>query len=103
YVLENIQNEKDDFLRTMMWGSLWDSVREAELDPKDYVELVIKNLGTEKDEGTISTLLGRASAAMTYYVSDKQRESLAPRVEALLLDRMRTAETLGQKLTFYRS
>ncbi|MBK7933193.1 MAG: hypothetical protein IPK01_06760 [Acidobacteria bacterium] len=42
YVLKNIQNEKDDFLRTMMWGSLWDSVREAELDPKDYVELVIK-------------------------------------------------------------
>lgn len=103
YVLENIQNETDEFLRTMMWGSLWDSVREAELDPKEYVELVIKNLGTEKDEGTISTLLGRVSTAMIYYVSDKQREGLAPRVEALLLDRMRTAETLGQKLTFYRS
>ncbi len=43
YVLQNIQTEKDDFLRTMMWGALWDSVREGELDPKDYVELVIKN------------------------------------------------------------
>ncbi len=28
----------------MMWGSLWDSVREGELDPKEYVELVVKNL-----------------------------------------------------------
>ena len=45
YVLKNIQNEKDDFLRTMMWGSLWDSVREGELDPREYVELVVKNLG----------------------------------------------------------
>ena len=34
YVLKNIGLEKDDFLRTMMWGSLWDSVREGELDPK---------------------------------------------------------------------
>ena len=32
YVLANIQNEKDDFLRTMMWGALWDSVRETELE-----------------------------------------------------------------------
>ncbi|HMJ08265.1 MAG TPA: M1 family aminopeptidase, partial [Pyrinomonadaceae bacterium] len=44
YVLKNIQNEKDAFLRSMMWGSLWDSVREGELDPREYVELVIKNL-----------------------------------------------------------
>ena len=34
YVLKNIQNEKDPFLRSMMWGSLWDSVREGELDPR---------------------------------------------------------------------
>jgi len=103
YVLKNIQHEKDDFLRTMMWGSLWDSVREAELDPKQYVELVIKNLGSEKDEVTISTLLGRVSTAMNYYLADKQREQVAPRLEALLLGKMSTAETLGQKLTFYRS
>jgi len=47
YVLQNIQNEKDDFLRSMMWGSLWDSVRETELAPKDYVELVIKHFSSE--------------------------------------------------------
>ena len=46
---------------------LWDSVRESELDPKDYVELVVKNLATEKDEGTIQTLLGRVSTAMNYW------------------------------------
>ena len=27
YILTNIQTEKDDFLRSMMWGSLWDSVQ----------------------------------------------------------------------------
>ncbi len=73
-----------------MWGSLWDSVREAELDPKDYVELVIRNLGksdaftrsnggkrtpkgvtlTETDETTIATLLSRVSTAMNYYMSE---------------------------------
>ena len=125
YVLKNIQNEKDDFLRTMMWGSLWDSVREAELDPKEYIELVINNLsvrssdfsrpsaaekpakaGTpnvETDESTIATLLNRVSTAMTYYVSEAQRDELAPKVEAMLIDRLKNAPTLGQRITYYRA
>jgi aminopeptidase N len=103
YVLENIQNEKDDFLRTMMWGSLWDSVREAELAPADYVRLVIKNLNVETDESTIQTLLGRVSTAMNYYLSDKQRDEFAAQVETILIDKMQNAPTLGQRITFYRA
>ena len=70
YVLKNIGSEKDDFLRTMMWGSLWDSVREGELDPKEYVELVVRNIKLETDESTVQTLLGRVSTAMRYYLSE---------------------------------
>ncbi|MBV9241306.1 MAG: hypothetical protein JO314_04785, partial [Acidobacteria bacterium] len=93
YVLHNIQNEKDPFLRSMMWGALWDSVREAEMDPREYVELVIKQLGgqpaqrgaqvaearasaraiakdgtPETDETTIQSLFGRVSIALNYYL-----------------------------------
>jgi aminopeptidase N len=50
YVLRNIQNEKDPFLRSMMWGALWDSVREGELDPRVFVELAIKQLGGSGSE-----------------------------------------------------
>ncbi len=103
YVLANIQTEKDDFLRTMMWGALWDSVREGELNPKDYVALVIKNINVETDESTIQTLLSRVSTAMNYYLPDKQRDVLAPKVEAVLIDKMQNAPTLGQRITFYRA
>jgi aminopeptidase N len=96
YVLKNIQNEKDPFLRAMMWGALWDSVREGELDPRVFVELVIKVLGasprgittpsagqkatgihpsldkegSQEDESTIATLLGRTGTALNYYLSE---------------------------------
>jgi aminopeptidase N len=70
YVLKNIGSEKDDFLRSMMWGSLWDSVREGELDPKEYVELAISNLPTEKDETIVASILGRVATAMNYYLSE---------------------------------
>ena len=68
YVLENISAEKDDFLRSMMWGALWDSVRFYELAPEDYVKLVIKNINVESDESTIAALLNRISTAMNYYI-----------------------------------
>jgi len=103
YVLKNIQNEKDPFLRSMMWGSLWDSVREAELDPKDYVELAIKNLPAETDETIVSSILSRVSTAMNYYVSAAQAEALAPRLEGVLLDRLQHAPAAGQRITFYRA
>ncbi len=103
YVLENIQNEKDAFLRSMMWGSLWDSVREAELNPKDYVELAIKNVSVETDELTIQTILARVSTAMNYYLSEKQRDELAPALENLLIEKILAAPTLGQRITFYRA
>ena len=101
YVLANIQNEKEDFLRSMMWGALWDSVREAELNPKDYVELAIKNIGKETDELTIQTILSRVATAMNYYIENGSE--LAPRLEKVLIERMTNAETLGQRVTFYRA
>jgi len=93
YVLKNIQNEKDPFLRSMMWGALWDSVREGELDPREYVELVVKvlqrparkqGLNTQRpdkaltdvrasateDESTTALLLNRVGTAMNYYIGD---------------------------------
>ena len=123
YVLKNIHNETDLFLRSMMWGALWDSVREGELDPKEYVELVLRvqsksNAFTRDapapsdakitpegatptdDETTTASLLNRVSTAMTYYVSDKDREAIGPRLETLLTEKMRTAPTLGQRLTY---
>ena len=103
YVLANIQTEKDDFLRTMTWGALWDSVRETELNPQDYVELVIKNINVETDESTIQTLLSRVSTAMNYYLPDKQRDELAPKIEAVLIDKMQNAPTLGTRITYYRA
>lgn len=127
YVLANIQNEKDDFLRSMMWGSLWDAVRFYELAPEDYVKLVIKNINVETDESTIQTLLGRVSTAMNYYIDEggnatvRERvnnakgkntlpepsrvsaSDLSAKIESVLLDKIANAATIGQRITFYRA
>jgi aminopeptidase N len=103
YVLEHLGQVKDDFLRALLWGSLWDSVREAELAPAAYVELAIKLMPQERDEVTAQGVLARVQAAFNRYLSDAQRRELAPRLERMLTDRMLNAETAGLRITSFRA
>jgi aminopeptidase N len=75
----------DDFLRAMLWGSLWDLVREAQLDPVRYARMVIRALPRERDEQVAGTLLGRLVTSVHRYSDAAVRASMLPDVEALLL------------------
>src|SRR6185369_11571542 len=56
---QNISSVKDSFLRAMMWGALWDLVREARLDPARFSALALRELPTEPDEQIVAGVLGR--------------------------------------------
>lgn len=103
FALENLSTIKDDFLRTLLWGTLWDSVREAELDPDQYLELVIQLAHSETDEVTVQSLLGRMSTAFNRYLSDSQARGIAPRLESLLANQMVKAPTAGLRITYFRA
>lgn len=95
---------RDDFLRALLWGSLWDSVREAELAPTAYVDLVVKRIAEERDEVTVQSILSRARTAFNYYLSDAQRRGdVGVSLEQELMDRMMNAETAGLRITYFRA
>jgi aminopeptidase N len=58
----------DAFLRAMLWGSLWDLVRDARLDPSRYVNAALEALPIERDEQIASRLLGRVSRSIEAYL-----------------------------------
>ncbi|HVF44896.1 MAG TPA: M1 family aminopeptidase, partial [Pyrinomonadaceae bacterium] len=102
-VSERLDRIPDDFLRALLWGSLWESVREAEMAPADFVELAIKHAPREKDEVMLAFILSRAQTAFTRYISDAQRASLESRFEAALYEGMTRAATPGQRITYFRT
>ncbi len=81
----HIGSVKDDFLRAMLWGALWDQVRDARLDPARFSRLALRELPYETDEQIAPVLLGRLSRAVSAYVSPSERLSLLPQVESVLL------------------
>jgi aminopeptidase N len=102
-VIARIGSIEDEFLKAMLWGALWDSVREAEMNPNDYVALVLKTLPAENDEELTQSLLSRVALSFQRYLSLQQQAAIAPRLEALCLDRMMRTGELGLRITYFRA
>ncbi|HEX5075837.1 MAG TPA: M1 family aminopeptidase [Gemmatimonadaceae bacterium] len=81
---QNISTVKDSFLRAMLWGALWDLVREARLDPARFTALALRELPAEPDEQVVAGVLGRVGRAIVAYLPAERRDSGLANVEKLL-------------------
>ncbi|HEX8708225.1 MAG TPA: M1 family aminopeptidase [Pyrinomonadaceae bacterium] len=103
YLLAHLGEVRNDFLRALLWGSLWDSVREAELAPSAFLELVVRLVPQERDEVSVQAILNRAQVAFNRYFSTGQAAEAAPRLERMLSEQMMKAETQGLRITYFRA
>ncbi|HYY96689.1 MAG TPA: M1 family aminopeptidase [Pyrinomonadaceae bacterium] len=102
-VLQNLGAVKDDFLRALLWGSLWDSVREAELAPADFISLAVREAPREHDDVMLAFILSRAQTAFVRYLSEEQRRAVEPQLLPMLEQGMTDAKTVGERITYFRT
>src|SRR5262249_35700891 len=74
----------DPFLRTMLWGALWDQVRDAKYDPSRFARLALRELPRETDEQIFPNILGRMSRSITTYAGPASHDSLVREAEIAL-------------------
>jgi len=101
-VMEQIGARPDAFQRSLLWGSLWDSVRQAELAPRDYVNLTARFLAAERDESLTQSILARATTALHRYLSDDARNELTPAFEAVAANQMAGSPEMGLRIVWFR-
>ena len=102
-VLARPEIVQGDLLRSLIFDALWESVRDAELAPLAYIDLVVRVAPVERDPVTLAGLLQRAQVAFLHYASDVQRDALAPTFEQFLVEGMLHADTPGRRITFLRT
>jgi aminopeptidase N len=102
-VMAELGSMTDVFERTLLWGSLWDSVREAEMDPREYIDLALRNLPTEQDELLAQSIIGRTITALHRYVSPETRAQLVPKMETLAADQMLQSPSQDMRITWFRA
>jgi aminopeptidase N len=84
--LENgaLQSVSEPLLRSMLWGALWDQVREARMPPERFARLVLRELPRESDEQILPLLTGRLDRSMRAYLAPGVSAGLRPEAEAVL-------------------
>jgi aminopeptidase N len=102
-VINHLGGMPDLFRRTLLWGSLWESVREGQMDPRAYIELAAKLLSGESDEALARSILARATTALHRYVSNETRRSLVPGFETLAAERMVQSADLNLRIAWFRA
>jgi aminopeptidase N len=73
--MQNLAGIENPLARSIVWGSVWDSTRDAETRPSDYVRLVLNNIATETESTTLRTTLGQLGTVARVYVDPTQREA----------------------------
>jgi len=63
---KSISKVDDPLLRTMLWHSLWDGVRDGELPLNEFVRTVLNNAPAEKDYVLLGDVLGKTHYARRY-------------------------------------
>ncbi len=102
WVMPSLGDVPDLFRRTLLWGSLWESVRQAELAPADYVAETLRLLPRENDESLIQSLVGRTVAALHRYVGDETRRRFVPPMESMAAGQMLRASAPGLRIVWFR-
>ncbi len=103
YAMKHIGGLPDLFERTLLWGSLWDSVRFTELAPRDYLAVQLQNAAHETDEALIQSLGRNAAVALHYYVTSGLRNDDTPQFENMALDRMMNSSEQGLRIMWFRT
>ena len=94
----------DSLARALVWGATWDMTRDGEMRTRDWLELVLANIGQETDSWGVTKIPASTALAVNFYSDPASRAELRARWESGLRELMLAAEPGGDhQLTFARS
>jgi aminopeptidase N len=85
WIAGHIGEVHEPLLRAMLWGAMWDLVRDARLAPSEFVATALRELPAEQDEQIAAGIVTRLSRAVSSYLSASQQQEAIASVEDVLL------------------
>jgi aminopeptidase N len=94
----------DPLARAQIAEALWEAARDADLAPARFIEWAVREIPRTADGIVLAGLLARLEVAFRRYLSDAQRDALAPRIErALLAEGALAAQSQSRRLALLRA
>jgi len=93
--VEHLHSFRDSLPRTLIWAAAWDMTRDAELPGRDFVDLVLANIGYETDSSVVLVLLRQLTTTLDLYVAPEHRDAVEIAAADRLLELARAAAAGG--------
>lgn len=90
-VVGHLRGLADPLARAIIWGSVWDAVRQGELPARDYIQLALRHLDAETQSGTRREVLTALATAVHSYTAEASLAETRERVGDALWDFTRRA------------
>ncbi|MCR2811689.1 aminopeptidase N [Microbacterium sp. zg.Y1090] len=90
--IAHLKDISDPLARSLVWGAAWDQTRDGETAASDYVDLVLRNIGSETESTTLRTTLSQLLLTANSYVVPSTREATRARVADALWTLAQQAE-----------
>ena len=90
--IQHLADIEDPLARALVWGSVWDSTRDAEVAPRDYVDLVLGNIARETESTTLRLTLTQLLQVARTYVAPGTQDATVRRVGDALWQLAQEAE-----------
>ncbi|MBT3737958.1 MAG: hypothetical protein HOG33_02560 [Candidatus Marinimicrobia bacterium] len=103
FLLENLPNINDSYLRGVIWLNLWDEMLYGNIKPVDMIDLCIRALKTENDILNIQRILSRLNSIFWNFLSENQRLTKANQLESILRLHLNEATTITNRSMYFRS
>ncbi|QCU78283.1 aminopeptidase N [Citricoccus sp. SGAir0253] len=78
--------------RTLLWGAAWDTTRDADATAVWFTDLVLANIGHERDSSVVQTLLRQLATTLSQYAAPSHAPALRAAAADRLLELARQAE-----------
>ena len=94
----------DSLARALCWSAAWDMTRDAEMKAGDFVALVLRGVGAEKDITAVQSLVRYGASALQRYSAPANRDALGAAWENGMAELAVTAEPgSDHQLTFVQA
>ncbi len=103
FLLQHLPELKDALTRGAVWITLWEEMMQRRVKPLDLVNLALRSLPAEDTEQNLELVLGYTGQAFWTFLTDTQRQYVAPQLERLLMNGLQGTASSSTKATYFNA
>ncbi|WP_294345899.1 aminopeptidase N [Prosthecochloris sp.] len=95
---KSLQTIEDPFARRLVWGSLWQMVRDNAFRPTEFIEMGIELAMKEKDLSILNShIIAKIKAIVSVYLTDDNRAIWMPKLNTMARERLAVTDNSEEK------